>query len=49
MEMGSNDDALNLLQKAYELNVEVYSANDFNNTPILTLLAKCYTQMKEYD
>lgn len=49
LEIGSNDDALDLLNKAYELNVEIYTANDINNAPILTLLAKCYTQMKEYD
>lgn len=29
--------------------MEIYTANDINNAPILTLLAKCYTQMKEYD
>ncbi len=55
MEIGSHDDALELLMKAYEIQKSVFGEEESNQgnsttvTQTLTLIANCYTKMKEYD
>lgn len=49
LEIGSYDDALELLNKANEIQEDIHSENDPDLAPTLTLIANCYTKMKEYD
>ena len=49
LEIGSYDDALDLLNKANEIQTQIYGEDDINSAPTLTLIANCYTKMKEYD
>mmetsp|Transcript_36986 Transcript_36986/g.51615 ORF Transcript_36986/g.51615 Transcript_36986/m.51615 type:complete len:81 (+) Transcript_36986:204-446(+) len=49
LEIGSYDDALDLLNKAHEIQIQIYGDDDISTAPTLTLIANCYTKMKEYD
>jgi len=49
LKLGSLDDSLELLMKAYDMAKSVFEENDNRCAGILTLVSNCFGQMKEYD
>lgn len=49
MEIGSYDDAIDLLNKSLEIQTSIYGENNPRSCEVLTKISQCYSKMKEYD
>lgn len=49
MEMNSNEDALDLLMKAYEIELTVFEEDDIRLAPTLTLISNVQSKLKQFD
>jgi tetratricopeptide (TPR) repeat protein len=49
LEIGSFEDSLELLKKAYEIQTQMYGDDSENSVQTLTLIANCQTKMKDYE